>query len=67
MTVETERLVEASLRVGDDEQLDAITFSHGLGRQRTSPAPRNSGSLNQAGATRIAFKVSVPRHKITVD
>jgi hypothetical protein len=29
MTVETERLVEASLRVGDDEQFDAITFSHG--------------------------------------
>jgi hypothetical protein len=32
MTVETERLFEASLRVGDDEQFDAITFSHGLGR-----------------------------------
>jgi hypothetical protein len=33
MTVETERLVEASLRVGDDEQFDAIAFSHGLGRE----------------------------------
>jgi hypothetical protein len=32
MTVETARLVEASLRVGDDEQFDAIAFSHGLGR-----------------------------------
>ena len=34
MTVETERLVEASLRVGDDKQFDAITFSHGLIRKQ---------------------------------
>jgi len=31
-TVETQKLVEARLRVGDDNQLAAITFSHGLGQ-----------------------------------
>jgi len=33
MTVEPDRLVEAPLRVGDDTQFDAITFSHGLGQE----------------------------------
>lgn len=49
MTVETERPVEASLRVGDDEQFDAITFSHGLGRKQAHPS-----SSFQIGDQKIA-------------
>jgi len=33
--VETPPLVEARLRVGGDDPLVAIAFSHGLGQERT--------------------------------
>ncbi len=34
-TVETERLVERIVRADDEDKLDAITFSHGLGHFRS--------------------------------
>jgi hypothetical protein len=52
MTVETGRLVESIVRVDDQDQLDAITFSHGLGQK----LPLTTGGLQRMDSA------SIPAH-----